>query len=71
MIKGDLKLHEKTSITFKIQKLIKLRDKLLRKLNGTFTHDTEYLYKKFRNRFVGEIRSSKTDYYDYYLVEHQ
>ena len=67
----DLKLHGKPWITSKVQKLIKHRDKLLRKLNRKFTYDTEYLYKKFRNRVVSEIRSSKINDYDHYFVEHQ
>ena len=71
MNKRDLKLHEKPWITSKIQKLIKHRDKLLHKLNHKFTYDTEYLYKKFRNRVVSEIRSSKINYYNQYFVEHQ
>ena len=71
MNKRDLQLHEKPWITSKIQKLIKHRDKLLRKLNRKFTYDTEYLYKKFRNRVVSEIRSSKINYYNHYFVEHQ
>ena len=58
-----VKLYEKPWITSEIQKLIKHRDKLLRKLNRKFTHDTEYLYKKFRNR--------KINYYNHYFVEHQ
>ena len=71
MNKRDLKLHEKPWITSKIQKLMKHRDKLLRKLNRKFTYDTEYFYKKFRNRVVSEIRSSKINYYNHYFVEHQ
>ena len=71
MNKRDLKLHEKPWITSKIQKLKKHQEKLLRKLNRKFTYDTEYLYKKFRNKVVSEIRSSKIDYYNHYFVEHQ
>ena len=69
--KRDLKLHQKLWITSKIHKLIKHRDKLLCKLNRKFTYDTEYLCKKFRNRVVSEIGSSKIDYYNHYFVEHQ
>ena len=71
MNKRDLKLHEKPWIISKIQKLIKHRDKLLHKLNCKFTYDTEYLCRKFRNRVVSEIRSSKIDYNNHYFVEHQ
>ena len=71
MNKRDLKLHEKPWITSKIQKLIKHREKLLRKLNHKFTYDTKYLYKKFKKRVVSEIIFSKIDYYNHYFVEHQ
>ena len=71
MNKRDLKLHEKPWITSKVQKLIKHPEKLLRKLNCKFTYDIEYLYKKFRNRVVSEIRSSKINCYNHYFVEHQ
>ena len=47
MNKEDLKLHKKPWVTLKIQKLIKYRDKLLRKLDRKFTEAGEYLYKKF------------------------
>ena len=57
-----LKLHEKPWTASKIQKLTKHQDKLLRKLKRNFTYDTEYLYKKFKNMVVSEIRSSKIDY---------
>ena len=31
----------------------------------------EYLYKKFRNKFVTEIRKSKNDYYTDYFTKHK
>ena len=31
----------------------------------------EYLYKKFRNKIVCEIRKSKNDYYSQYFTEHK
>ena len=45
--KKDLKLHEKPWINPKIQRLMKYRDKLLRKLNKKYTENGEHLYKKF------------------------
>ena len=47
------------------------RDKYLRKLNRTKSLDMEYLYKKFRNKLVSEIRKSKNDYYSQYFVRHK
>ena len=49
----------------------KYRDKLLRKLNRNFSQNTEYLYKKFRNRIVSELRSSKVKYYNQYFTDHK
>ena len=48
--KKAVKFCEKPSITPKIQKQMKYRDKLLKRLNRKFTLNVEYLYKKFRNR---------------------
>ena len=71
MNKKDLKLHEKPWINPKIQRLMKYRDKLLRKLNRKFTENGEYLYKKVRNRVASELRSSKIKYYNFYFTEHK
>ena len=71
MNKKDLKLHSKPWITTQIYRLIKYRDKLLRKLNQTFSNSNEYLYKKFRNRVVSELRTSKVNYYKNFFSEHK
>ena len=48
--------------------MIAKRDKYLRRFEKTHSLDMEYLYKKFRNKVVTEIRISKKDYYaDYFL----
>ena len=47
------------------------RDKYLRKLNRTHNLDVEYLYKKFRNKVVSEIRKSKNEYYAEYFTKHK
>ena len=70
MNKKDLKLHEKPWITFKIRKLKKYCDRLLRKLNKNYSQNGKYLYKKFRNRVVSELRSSRVNYYNKYFTEH-
>ena len=54
----QLKLRSKPWIDSHIQKLIKHRDRLLRKLRKTLCYTTEELYKKFRNRVVSENRKS-------------
>ena len=50
---------------------MKYRDRLLRKLNKKYTLQNEYLYKKFRNLVVNELRTSKIDYYKKYFTEHR
>ena len=41
----------------------------MRKPNKTL--DNEYLYKKFRNRVVSELRTSGINYYNKYFTEHK
>ena len=50
---------------------MKYRDKLFRKLNKKYTGNGEYLSKKFRNRVVSELRSSKINYYNLYFTGHK
>ena len=69
--KKDLKLHSKSWVNPQIQRLIKYHDKLLRKLNRNFPYNTEYLYKKFRNIIVSELRSSKIKYCNQYFTDHK
>ena len=71
MNKKDLRLHSKPWITPKIYRLIKYRDKLLRKHNKKFSNSNDYLYKKFRNRVVSELRTSKVNYYKKFFSEHK
>ena len=65
--KKQLKLRSKPWITLHIQKLIKHRDKLLRKLKKSHSISTEELYRKFRNGVVSENRKSKFNYFDTYF----
>ena len=70
--KEGLKVQSKPWINSKILHLIKYCDKLLHKLNRKFsTHNNNYLYKKFRNCVVSELRSSKTEYFNQYFAEHK
>ena len=61
------KLRSKPWVNLHIQKLIKHRDRLLRKLRKSHSKATEELYKKFRNRVVSENRKSKIKYYESYF----
>ena len=66
-----LSLRSKPWITPKIEYMMIKRDKYLRKFNRTKNLDMEYLYKKFRNKVVSEIRGSKNDYYEQYFTKHK
>ena len=71
MTKKDIKLHSKPWITSKIVRLIRYRDRLKRKLKQKFTPDIEFLYKKFRNHVVSELRTSRAAYYNQYFLTHK
>ena len=62
-----LSFRDKPWITLKIQRMMAKRDKYLNKFHKTPNLDTEYLYKKFRNKVVFEIRKSRNDYYNNYF----
>ena len=46
-------------------------DKYLNKFHKSHNLYTEYLYKKFRNKVVFEIRKSRNDYYNSYFNTHK
>ena len=69
--KKQLKLKTKPWVNPYIQKLIKYREKLLRKLPKSHSKKTEELYRKFRNRVVSENRKSKIDYFNTYFQSNQ
>ena len=66
-----LSFRDKPWITLKIQRMMAKRDKYLNKFHKTHNLDTEYLYKKFRNKVVFEIRKSGNDYYNNYFNTHK
>ena len=66
-----LSLRSKPWINVRIEHMMAKREKYLRKFNRTKSLDMEYLYKKFRNKIVCEIRKSKNDYYSQYFTEHK
>ena len=70
MTKKDIKLRSKPWITSKIVRLIRYRDRLKKKLKRKFTPDIEFLYKKFRNRVVSELRTSSAAYHNQYFLTH-
>ena len=63
----ELKLKEKPWINSKIQKMMRIRDKILQKLKKKPTDDNRNLYKKFRNRVSNELKESKSRYFHNYF----
>ena len=61
--KKELKLKAKPWINKRIQKMMRIRNQLLRKMKKSKCEDTIKLYKSFRNRVANEIKDSKLDYY--------
>ena len=66
-----ISLHSKPWISVRTEQMMVKKDKYLRKFNRTISLDMEYLYKKFRNKVVSEIRKSKNDYYFQYSTKHK
>ena len=56
---------------FRIQRMMIKRDKYLRKSRRTKNLETEYLYKKFRNKVVLETRKNRIDYFNNYFNTHK
>ena len=71
MTRKDTKLHIKPRVNQKIVKLVKYRDRLKRKFKRRPTIENEYLYKKFRNRVVNELKASRAAYHQRYFQSHK
>ena len=54
-------------INGKIQKMIRIKDKLLKKLKKSNDQPTRDLFKKFRNRIAIALKDSKANYYYNYF----
>ena len=69
LTKNDLKLRNKPWINNRIQNMMRLRDRLLKKIRKKPDATTKHLHKQFRNRVVIELKESKTKYFhDYFNV---
>ena len=67
LTKRDIKLRNKPWINGKIQKMMRIRDRLLKKLRKNNDQSLVDLYKNFRNRVSVSLRESKASYfYDYF-----
>ena len=63
----EMKLKDKPWINNRIQKMMRIRDRVLLKLKKKASDDNRNLYKKFRNRVTNEIKESKARYFHNYF----
>ena len=63
----EMKLKYKPWINNRIQKMMRIRDKILQKMKKQQTPDNLNLYKKFRNRVSNELKESKERYFHNYF----
>ena len=67
LTKRDIKFRNKPWINGKIQKMMRIRDRILKKLKKNNNPALISLYKKFRNRVSVSLNESKASYfYDYF-----
>ncbi len=69
--KKRLKLRNKPWISLRIQKMMRIRDKLFQQFKFTNSTVDFNAYKQFRNRVVNELRESKKSYYHNYFDENK
>ena len=63
LTKRDLKLRNKPWINSRIQKMMRLRDNIFKRLRKKPDATQSLLYKKFRNRVAIELKDSKANYF--------
>ena len=63
-----MKLKDKPWINKRIQKMMKLSDRVLQKLRKKQTDDNLKVYKQFRNRVSNELKESKARYFHTYFA---
>ena len=68
--KKESKLKGKPWITYRIQKMMKIRDRILRKLKKKRSATNIALYKKFRNRVSNELKESKQRHFQNYFTKY-
>ena len=64
----ESKLKAKPWINHRIQKMMKVRARLLRKLKKNRNETYEKFYKKFRNRVFNELKKSRKEYFQNYFA---
>ena len=65
--KRDVKVRNEPWINGRIQKMMRIRDKILIKLKRNDDQSVLDLYKKFRNRVTESLRESKASYFYNYF----
>ena len=71
LAENNFHYEQSVGLLVRIESMMAKRDKYLRKFNRAHSLDMEYLYKKFRNKTVSEIRKSKDEYYAEYFAKHK
>ena len=69
--KKESKFKIKPWITKRIQRMIKTRDSILRRMKKKRSASNVTLYKKFRNRVANELKESKQKYFQNYFTAHR
>ena len=65
----ESRLKAKPWINHRITKMMKFRDRLLKKMKKNRNETNERFYKKFRNRVVNELKKSKKEYFQNYFAK--
>ena len=69
--KKEAKLIAKPWITNRIKKMMKVRDRLLKKMKRNKSETNRQFYKKFRNHVATELKKSKLEYYHNYFAKNE
>ena len=67
----ESKLKKKPWITNRIERMIKVRDKILGRMKRKRSTSTVAFYKKFRNRETNELKESKLKYFQNYFATYR
>ena len=68
LTKNDLKLRNKPWINSRIQKMMRLRDKLLKRVRKRPDAATKHLYKQFRNHVAVKLKEGKKNTFTIILM---
>ena len=69
--KKDIKFRNKPWINGRIQKMMRIRDRLLRKYRKSNDQSDKELYKKFRNQVSKSLRENKAKYFYNYFQQNR